>query len=153
MAIFVPEGSSTTPAYVTWDAKFEEHRHAIERAVTGILRHSAIAPVLADPTQQTGSIPSGAALRRLSMLTLMRARTLQRVFSSLFSSVFVSWMDQLRANSAPFADPGTVITTWPRVLSAGLTDDADGLGSLVDRGIITAERAREIIGEADAQGR
>lgn len=61
------------PAYITWNASFAEQSEAMDRAMDRIYWLSRIAPVLVN---QEGSlnVPSGAALRRLVVLTTARAR-------------------------------------------------------------------------------
>ena len=80
-----PEGSvlplqqgDPMPAYVVWDASFEEQSEAMDRAMGRIYWLSRIAPILVD---QEGSlnVPSGAALRRLVVLTTARARAWRAV--------------------------------------------------------------------------
>ena len=80
-----PEGSvlplqqgDPIPQYVTWDASFSEQSEAMDRAMGRIYWLSRIAPILVD---QEGSlnVPSGAALRRLVVLTTARARAWRAV--------------------------------------------------------------------------
>ena len=88
MVIPVPEGGGY-PQYIVWDAKFEAQENSIVRAEQRILRMSSIAPILASPGDFTlkGSLPSGAALRRLAVISVNRLKSIREELSTAWRRV------------------------------------------------------------------
>ena len=90
MVIPVPEGTrNNIPAYVTWDASFDAQESAIARAEQRVLRMSNIAPILATPGEFAlrGGLPSGAALRRLAVISVNRLKAIREELSTAWKRV------------------------------------------------------------------
>ena len=146
LAIPVPEGA-VMPAYVTWDPRMAEHRDALDRAVEAVLTHSGISTILYDPSIATGSVPSGAALRRLAMPTVQRVRVyrdalshgLRHVLSAAGMLYGLSGMEMFSFTAED------VDVSWPSPLNTGFSDDSQAAVELVGAGVLTPMQARNVI--------
>ena len=100
MVIPVPEGGEL-PAYITWEASFEAQENGIARAEQRVLRMSSIAPILATPGEFAlrGGLPSGAALRRLAVISVNRLKAIREELSQ-------AWLRFLPANAMLLAEQG-----------------------------------------------
>ena len=142
----VPEGGQT-PAYVTWDPKFEEHRDSINRSIEGVFQMTGISRILFDPSQASGAVPSGAALRRLALPTVQRIRVFRDAMGRGIREV-LSAAGELNglAGGELFAfAPDDVTLSWPSPLSTGFGDDADAAVALTGANILQPEEARRVL--------
>ena len=150
MIIPVPDDAEN-PQYITWDPSFSAQESAIERAESRILRSAAIAPVLVHKQDQL-HIPSGAALRRLSVATVNRIRLIREKLSEGVKDVIV-------AQAALFSQASEVISIdragiriqWPPELSAGFIDEADAIAVLLGTGALTQEQAIQLVSDVSRQ--
>lgn len=143
MVIPVPEGSAM-PAYIVWEPQFQAQQEGIGRAEQRILRFSQIAPILATPGEFAlrGGLPSGAALRRLAVISVNRLKAIREELTS-------AWMRVIPANVMLLAEQGgervsfdadRLRVEWPPEFSSadepvaeeglpgGDADDADDAG-------------------------
>ena len=100
MVIPVPEGSEL-PAYIVWDADFQAQENGIARAEQRILRMSSIAPILATPGEFAlrGGLPSGAALRRLAVISVNRLKAIREELTA-------AWMRVIPAQAVLYGEQG-----------------------------------------------
>ena len=155
MVIPVADGSQD-PKYVTWDANFVEHGNAIKRAQLAIWRHAGISPVLLDPEILSGQIASGAALRRMAVVTVNRLREYRQTFDESLRLALVAGMETMAAHGGEVikTNPRSIRLLWPPPLSSGRTDDAEAFGQLVTDGIVSRVDAIQIVNRvrrADAE--
>lgn len=121
IVIPVPEGSQN-PEYVTWDADFNAQAAAMQRAQDRIQRFSRIAPVLTahrDETDTPGlSLPSGAALRRLALVTVQRIYELRDLLGPAMRLSASRAFETVRraGGDAPMVDPDDIEIEWPAPL-------------------------------------
>ena len=149
MAIPVPDGANN-PEYVTWNADFSEHDKAIQRTLNRLLTFANVSPVLIDAAQSGGQIPSGAALRRLAILTVNRIRTLRRGFDDAFRQTIAGAV-YAASSEALVIDADKVRISWATPLSAGGVDEADGLVMLVNAGIVSPVDAAQAVNRVSRQ--
>ena len=100
MVIPVPEGG-TPPAYVVWNAEFRAQEDGIARAEQRILRMSSIAPILATPGEFAlrGGLPSGAALRRLAVISVNRLKAIREELTA-------AWLRVIPAQAVLLSEAG-----------------------------------------------
>ena len=135
MVIPVPEGG-VMPQYVTWDASFEAQERSISHAEQRILRMASIAPILATPGEFAlrGGLPSGAALRRLSIISVQRLKAIREELTQ-------AWKRVIPAQVLLYAEDGEVIPfdadrlniEWPPEFST-VDDELEGLPAGADEG-------------------
>lgn len=132
MVIPVPEGTHAgVPSYVTWDASFEAQENGISRAEQRVLRLSSIAPILATPGEFAlrAGLPSGAALRRLAVISVNRLRSIREDLTQ-------AWLRVLPAQAILYAaqggesimiDPDRISVEWPPEFSTVADENEEGL--------------------------
>ena len=118
MILPLPEGANVAPQYVTWDAEFGSQETAMDRAVERIQRFTAIAPVLTQHRQGDGgefNIPSGSALRRLSLVTVQRINSVRELLTPVMRQVLAENMATAAGASmeAPAIEPDSIEIEWP----------------------------------------
>lgn len=154
MVIPVPDGG-TPPSYVVWDASFTAQENAISRGEQRILRMSRIAPILATPGEFAlrGGLPSGAALRRLAVISVNRLRDMRESLSIAFRQVIAGQAQLLAASGGEriAIDGDKISVTWPVEFSTGVVDEADAIRALVDSGALTQETAIQIVERVSKQ--
>ena len=147
MVIPIPDGGEH-PAYVTWDAQFEAHEHAIDRAELRILQMVKIAPILVTLSdKQSYTLPSGAALRRLAIPTLNRLLLIRAALTDAFKDVIVANAMLYAAQGGELIDiqRDAISIVWGPPLSSGLTDEADAFRALIESGAMTRETALQLV--------
>ena len=147
MVLPVPEGGQA-PSYITWEPQFDAQHKALERAEDRILQSSKIAPVLIHMlTGNVGATPTGAALRRLAIVTVNRIRQIRARMEVALTDTILG-AAALRAamgeESIPF-ERDKISFKWPAELSSGTTDEADSIRALVDSGALTQETALQLV--------
>lgn len=145
MVIPVPDGA-IVPQYVQWDASFDAQHEAMKRAFSRILALSGIAPILIDP-QQRGAISSGAALRRLAIPTVNRIRSIREAVTDGLRDTIVGQAELIaRSGGERFnIERDRVSLRWPAELSAGISDEADAIATLVDAGLLEQETGIQLV--------
>ena len=146
VVIPVPDGARA-PEYVTWDPKFAEHRDSISRSLEAVFQMTGISRILFDPSQASGAIPSGAALRRLALPTVQRIRVFRDALGRGIREVLAAaGVLNGAAGGELFAfDPDDVVLSWPSALSTGFGDDADAAVALVGAGILDTTTAQRVL--------
>ena len=154
MVIPVPEGSQP-PSYVTWDASFQAQEDGIARAEQRILRMSSIAPILATPGEFAlrGGLPSGAALRRLAVISVNRLKAIREELTA-------AWLRVIPAQAILYGEQGgerimldadSISIEWPPEFStvddeieagAGLPGGEQDAGNMGDGREPSADAAR-----------
>ena len=153
MVIPVPEGSNP-PAYVVWDASFRAQEDGIARAEQRILRMSSIAPILATPGEFAlrGGLPSGAALRRLAVISVNRLKAIREELTAAWLRVIPA-QARLLAESGGEAiaiDADNIRVEWPPEFST--VDDEIEAGQGLPGGDADAEdgqRGEDVPGMRD----
>ena len=150
MVIPVPDDAEL-PQYITWDPSFRAQNDAIERAESRILESAAIAPVLVHKQDQL-HIPSGAALRRLSVATVNRIRIIRESLTEAMKDVIVAQATLYSASSEAITmDRDGIVIQWPPELSAGFIDEADAIATLVGSGALSQEAAIQLVSDLSRQ--
>ena len=149
MVIPIPDGERVAPQFVSWDADFQAHESAIQRAEQRILRFSQIAPILATPGNVAAglSIPSGSALRRLSVVSCNRLFVLRQLVSEALKRVIPAQALLYNAMGGELIsiDGDDLNFSWPPPFSSGVdTDNADSIAALVGSGSLTRVQALQI---------
>lgn len=137
-----PEGSAL-PDYISWDAKFEAHSAAMTDADLRILRMSRISPVLVNQWERTGQLASGAALRRMAVVTVQRIRVIRAVLS-------IATAEAIAGNAAMLdtpieLDPDKIKLIWAVPLGTGITDDSEAIIQLVQAGLLERSAAVRLL--------
>ena len=156
MVIPVPDGG-VMPAYVTWEAHFDAQTEAISRAEQRILRFSQIAPILATPGefQLRGGLPSGAALRRLAVISVNRLSSIRQSLDEAYRQVIPAQAALLGeiGGEKLVLEPDKIGITWPPPFGTG-TDEAEAIATLVNAGALSKETALQLterISRAEAE--
>ena len=146
MVIPVPDGGAM-PAYVTWEAHFDAQTEAISRAEQRILRFSQIAPILATPGefQLRGGLPSGAALRRLAVISVNRLSSIRQSLDEAYRQVIPAQAALLGESGGEklVLEPDKIGITWPPPFGTG-TDEAEAIATLVNAGAMSKETALQL---------
>lgn len=132
MVIPVPEGNwSGVPGYVTWDASFEAQENGISRAEQRILRLSSIAPILATPGEFAlrAGLPSGAALRRLAVISVNRLRAIREDLTDAWLRVLPAQAVLLAAQGGEsiMLDADKINVEWPPEFATVADENNEGL--------------------------
>lgn len=137
------------PQYIVWDAKFDAQDSAIVRAENRALTSSKISPILyrLSAGDSLPNIVSGAALRRLSIPTVNKIKTMRRRLNAAFKEVLMQQAQvyQVMTGEMISIEPEKIKITWQTELSTGFTDDAEALSQLVGSGILTKESANKLV--------
>ena len=148
MVIPVPDGG-VMPAYVVWDASFRAQEDGIARAEQRILRMSSIAPILATPGEFAlrGGLPSGAALRRLAVISVNRLKAIREELTAAWLRVIPAQARLLAAQGgeAITLDADAINIEWPPEFST--VDDEIEAGQGLPGGDQDAEAEEEPGGE------
>lgn len=149
MVIPIPDGERVAPQFVAWDASFEAHESAIQRAEQRILRFSQIAPILATPGNVAAglSIPSGSALRRLSVVSCNRLFVLRQKIEEAYKTVIPAQATLYRRMGGELIelDGDDISLSWGPPFGTGVdTDSADSLSQLLGSGGISRVQVLQI---------
>jgi len=149
LVIPIPDGERISPAFVSWEADFTAHESAIQRAEQRILRFSQIAPILATPGNVAAglSIPSGSALRRLSVVSCNRLFVLRSLVAEAYKRVIPAQAMLFNAMGGELIniDGDDITVSYAPPFSSGLdTDSADSVAALVGSGSLTRVQALQI---------
>ncbi|WP_428102579.1 hypothetical protein [Candidatus Rariloculus sp.] len=129
MILPIPDGADVAPQYVTWDAEFGAQETAMDRAVERIQRFTAIAPVLTQHRQDGHefNVPSGSALRRLSLVTVQRINTVREALTVGMRTALAENMITAAGAGleAPTLDADKIKIEWPLPLFAAEDDDEE----------------------------
>ena len=125
MMIEVPEGAAP-PSFVQWEADFDAHESAMERAMERIRHFSQIHAVILSRADSSYNFPTGSALRRSAVLTINRINVLRQRLTHAIRQVAAENMDVARASGmeAPALDPMLIQVVFPPAL--GIEDDEEG---------------------------
>lgn len=119
MIIPVPDGADVAPQFITWDPKFGSQENAMTRAIERIERYTAVAPVLTQAREMAYNLPSGSALRRLSIVTVQRCQSLREILGPAMRQAIADNAEVIRLSGidAPVLDPDSISIEWPLPLS------------------------------------
>lgn len=129
MVIPMPDGADRDAQYVVWDAKFQYHESAIQRATQSILRGSRIAPILVNAEMDTPQLASGAALRRLAIPTVARIKDIRYRLECAMRYAIEGAVSLMAASGQPavMVDVDNLMFEWPVPLSSADEDLADAV--------------------------
>ena len=147
MVIPVPEGGNN-PSYLNWEPQYDAQHRSIERAEDRILQASKIASVLFHRIgDELGSLPTGAALRRLAIVSVNRIRQIRTCLDTAMTDTLIGAADlsAKRGNEVISLARESISYKWPAELSSGITDEADAIRALVDSGALTRETALQLV--------
>ena len=134
MVLPIPDGSDVAPQFVTWDAEFGAQETAMDRAVERIQRFTSIAPVLTQHRQDGHefNVPSGSALRRLSLVTVQRINSTRELLAPAMRTVLAENMITAAGAGleAPAIDPDGIEIEWPLPLDVVEDEEASDAGNL-----------------------
>ena len=87
----------------------------MERSIERIQRFTAISPVLVQNRDAQYNLPSGASLRRLSIVTVARILTLRELLTPAMKQAAAENLEVVRQSGidAPVLDPDNIEITWP----------------------------------------
>ena len=115
MILPIPDGADVAPQFVVWDAAFDSQENAMERDIERIQRFCFIAPVLTQSRDLQYNLPSGSALRRLSILTVSRIQTLRETLTPAMRQAIAENAEVIRQSGtdAPVLDADAIGIDWP----------------------------------------
>lgn len=130
-------GRQVQPMYLTWDAKFGEQETTIDRILDRIWWSCKISPTLLNRSanRQTNlHVPSGSALRRLALETVLKVRAMREVFTPAIIRTVIAQRDAVFLAGGEYIElPDNINVDWGPPL-AFQDDEAEEAVADLERG-------------------